>query len=278
VNEINKGKIYWGVLEQEGKLIEEVEKSLKEHAVRSNQPPEDVGRILEYSKRMNPTANENSPDRDRIPLPASKKSDVLVELKKLHDTRHRIPLGSSQLPSICCYTFYNTNDGLNDISFSPDSTLMSCGYSDSYIEVCCLTSRKLRGLKSSVEIGTLNNTELLDLDALKETEGSDVKRLVGHSGPVYSTSFTTDNRFLLSSSQDGTARLWSLDTYTNLVCYKGHNYPVWDVDIGSLGLYFATASNDRTARLWSFEHIQPLRIFAGHLSDVDVRKNEKTLN
>ena len=37
------------------------------------------------------------------------------------------------------------------------------------------------------------------------------------------------------------------------------------------GHYFATASHDRTARLWSTDHPQPLRIFAGHVSDVNVR-------
>ena len=58
---------------------------------------------------------------------------------------------------------------------------------------------------------------------------------------------------------------------TNLVCYKGHNYPVWDVEFSPFGIYFATASHDKTARLWSCDHPFPLRIFAGHLSDVDVR-------
>ena len=29
--------------------------------------------------------------------------------------------------------------------------------------------------------------------------------------------------------------------------------------------------SDRTARLWSTDHIYPLRVFAGHISDVDVR-------
>jgi transcription initiation factor TFIID subunit 5 len=48
---------------------------------------------------------------------------------------------------------------------------------------------------------------------------------------------------------------------------------VWDVEFSPLGYYFATASHDRTARLWSTDHIYPLRIFAGHLSDVDVRRH-----
>jgi len=136
-----------------------------------------------------------------------------------------------------------------------------------------------------------------------EDTGSSEARLVGHCGPVYATSFSHDNRFLLSCSEDNTstarhgqrcfyatqrrlaschvarcccccgptARLWSLETLSNLVVYKGHTYPVWDCDFSPFSFYFATASHDRTARLWSSEHITPLRIFAGHMSDVDVR-------
>lgn len=67
-----------------------------------------------------------------------------------------------------------------------------------------------------------------------------------------------------------TARLWSLDTMTNVVAYRGHAKPIWDVDWSPRGIYFATGSRDHTARLWSTDRIQPLRIFAGHLNDVDV--------
>ena len=109
-------------------------------------------------------------------------------------------------------------------------------------------------------------------------------------------------------------RLWSLQTFTAVVCFKGHNYPVWSVEfrwveemIGTcggfvtiqlvtvslshslslslslfvfllqspLGFYFVTGSHDKTARVWSTDHIQPLRILAGHLSDVDVRSCQK---
>ena len=47
---------------------------------------------------------------------------------------------------------------------------------------------------------------------------------------------TADFEFLLLSllfvvvSYFSTVRLWSLQTFTCLVCYKGHNYPVWDVE------------------------------------------------
>ena len=94
---------------------------------------------------------------------------------------------------------------------------------------------------------------------LDDKTATESKTLIGHSGPVYGASFNYDNSLLLTSSEDKTGvlfslffswllyskvdyhysqcqslflflvRLWSLFTYTNIVCYKGHNYPVWDV-------------------------------------------------
>jgi WD40 repeat protein len=44
--------------------------------------------------------------------------------------------------------------------------------------------------------------------------------LLGHSGPVYGLSFSPDRTMMLSCSEDGTIRLWSLQTWTCLVIYK----------------------------------------------------------
>lgn len=109
----------------------------------------------------------------------------------------------------------------------------------------------------------------------KKTASNSIK-LIGHSGPIYSLSFdpipgpSSPPRHLLSSSQDSTIRLWSLDLFKNLVVYRGHREPVWDVEWGPKGIYFASASRDRTARLWCSERIAAVRMFVGHLSDVDV--------
>jgi WD40 repeat protein len=122
--------------------------------------------------------------------------------------------------------------------------------------------------------------ELMVLVILEPTPSSDpgtlVRKLVGHSGPVYSLAFDPiagsayAPSHLLSSSQDGTVRLWSTDTFKNLAVYKGHADPVWAVEWGPYGAQFATASRDRTARLWITDRVAPVRMFAGHLSDVDV--------
>jgi transcription initiation factor TFIID subunit 5 len=114
------------------------------------------------------------------------------------------------------------------------------------------------------------------LRRIREKGGSATRKLIGHSGPVYSLSFdplsgsAAPPKFLLSASADATTRLWSLDTMTNVVAYRGHQNPVWDVHWSPMGIYFATGSRDRTARLWSTDKSNCLRIYAGHLSDVDV--------
>lgn len=114
------------------------------------------------------------------------------------------------------------------------------------------------------------------LRKIKEKKGSSTRKLIGHSGPVYSVDFdplsgsAAPPKYLLSASADGTSRLWSMDTMTDIVAFRGHENPVWDVKWSPLGMYFATASRDRTARLWSTDRTACLRIYAGHLADVDV--------
>ena len=143
---------------------------------------------------------------------------------------------------------------------------MAVGSPESCIRLWSLKGDNLRAKKIDPLDGTL-----------VEDDGMPMRKLIGHSGPVYSLSFdpihgsAASPQALLSSSQDGTVRLWSLDTYSNLVVYRGHNRdPVWDVEWGPMGVYFATASRDRTARLWSSDRITPLRMYTGHLSDVNV--------
>ena len=89
----------------------------------------------------------------------------------------------------------------------------------------------------SLELGLLaSNLKLLLKLALKDCidrDADDVlhrmmddssaeqsKMLLGHAGPVYGLSFSPDRTMLLSCSEDGTIRLWSLQTWTCLVVYK----------------------------------------------------------
>lgn len=200
----------------------------------------------------------DSPAVDAIPLPKFRAEDVDAAVQRVVDATELAELGFShrnqaQLPSVAMYTFHNTYDDMNCVSFSEDASLAAGGFADSYILLWSLKNQKLASV----------------LPSENQEEVTTSRRLIGHSGPVYGVSFAPNMRTLLSCSEDHTARLWSLDTYTSLVCYRGHTEPIWDIAFGPFGHYFATASHDQTAMLWSTDHIYPLRIFAGHMSDVE---------
>ncbi|KAG5725709.1 Transcription initiation factor TFIID subunit 5 [Termitomyces sp. T112] len=231
-------------------------------------------------------------ESDLLPHPPTFKTiDVEREVSNVRDARKRIRLDPTvlanldvnspqastvrarALPSICAYTLHDVVEGSPCCTFSQDTSLMAAGFSESYIRLWSLKDEKLRGMRSDFNASSIKDGS--SLQKIKEKKGTTTRKLIGHSGPVYSVAFdpvggsATPPKYLLSASADATTRLWSMDTMTNIVAFRGHENPVWDVKWSPMGIYFATASRDRTARLWSTDRISCLRIYAGHLSDVD---------
>lgn len=195
-------------------------------------------------------------------------SQIEAEIEKLKDLCKRVSLNKNYLPSICCYTVQNTYEGLTCSEISNDSTLLACGYNDSYIDIHSLTKNPLKKLKDSSE---LSKIDLKDKDD-KFEDVSEVIRLVGHSGPIYSLKFCSSNKFILSASQDCTIRLWSLDLFKTICVYKAHVFPVWTVDFAPNDFYFCSGSADRQAIIWSLKSSKPERLITTSLSDVTVVK------
>ncbi|KAL5534287.1 hypothetical protein ACEPAG_749 [Sanghuangporus baumii] len=234
---------------------------------------------------------------DMPPLPPSFRTiDVKREVERIRDVRKKIKLEPSALtplekdstspqagaararalPSICCYTLHDVGDGTPCSTFSQDSSLMAVGFTESYIRLWNLKGEKLRGMRSDFDPSSIRDPS--GLKKAREREAKTTRKLIGHSGPVYSLSFDPTGgsaappHYLLSASADCTARLWSLETMSNVAAYRGHQSPIWDVQWSPLGIYFATGSRDKTARLWSSDRLSALRIYAGHLNDVDCVK------
>ncbi|GAA5796577.1 hypothetical protein HPULCUR_001950 [Helicostylum pulchrum] len=277
IEEFNKQAVQLGLIQLDQAFKDEVEQAIKEQEFSKKEGEGDPSTLtsenlplLETFKKVVQESTEDGPSFGDIPLPPYRGIDISAEIEALNNINHRMPLNDGSLPSICCYTFHNTHDSLNCVTTSKDATLIAGGFAESFIKIWSLKGEKLKSLRNTINPAHVNDYN--DLNRQRERHGSEYKRLVGHSGPVYGLSFSHDNKYLVSCSEDKTARLWSTQTFSNLVVYKGHNSPVWDVDFGPFGFYFATASHDRTARIWSCDHIQPLRIFAGHLSDVDTVK------
>lgn len=290
INQINQKEIHWGLLEDS--LEERLEKagaltSDPEKVEGENKEPDwddNKKRALEGGKQggsikkvkkdkaVGAAGKPTRPETNTIAMAPRVKPELAlptipaeVEQSILEDLRKRVQLSSVTLPSVSFYTFINTHNGLNCSSISHDGSLVAAGFSDSSLKIWDMA-----------KLGQQSVGSVLQSDGettLNEFGSSGGKRsytlFQGHSGPVYSASFSPLGDFLLSSSADSTIRLWSTKLNANVVCYKGHNYPVWDVQYSPVGHYFASASHDRTARIWSMDRIQPLRILAGHLSDVD---------
>ncbi|XP_052079379.1 transcription initiation factor TFIID subunit 5-like isoform X2 [Mytilus californianus] len=263
----NKAKVFYGLLKEPDINIpvdDDDEAPEGEDKPKKKKAKKDP--LLMRKSKNDPHA----PQSNRIPLPELKDQDKLEKINSFREAIKRVRIGADQMPTVCFYSITNAHQGVTTVNVCEDSSLMSAGFADSTIRVFTLTPSKLRGMKSGDDL------EIIDKDSddvlermMDDRSSSEVKSLVGHSGPVYATDISHDKKFLISSSEDGSVRLWSLLTWSNLVCYKGHQYPVWDAKFSPHGHYFVSCGHDRTARLWSTDHYQPLRIYAGHLSDVD---------
>jgi WD40 repeat protein len=86
--------------------------------------------------------------------------------------------------------------------------------------------------------------------------------LEGHDDAIRSVAFAADGDRLLTTSLDGTARLWDLDGKA-LAVLRGHGGPVWTGALGVDGERIATASADGTVRLWDAAG-NDLDTLAGH--------------
>jgi transcription initiation factor TFIID subunit 5 len=190
-----------------------------------------------------------------------------MEVQKIKENRDRLKIdsrtgGIGPGLSVVMYTFHNTSDNICCIDIAGDTNLVAAGFSESYIRIWTLDGSVLG----------------------KDVDGTafNSRRLIGHSGPVYAVAFApstanpggdlgdTDSRWLLSSSADGTIRLWTMHGYQCFAVYKGHVGPVWSVCWGPYGHYFASVGHDKTARVWATDEIRQLRFLVGHDDCVDV--------
>ncbi|KAJ7630871.1 TFIID and SAGA subunit [Roridomyces roridus] len=286
---VSRGDLKLGPAPLPDELRAETQRVLREQALVDRDP------IAQYDVQVTRQVIPgvvNPAESDLLPHPpAFRTLDVEREANHVRDARKRIRLEPSllvnmdpnstqaaavksrALPSICAYTLHDVPEGAPCCTFSPDTSMMAAGFAESYIRLWSLKGEKLRGLRSDFTSTSIKDSS--SLRKIREKGGSITRKLIGHSGPVYSVAFdplsgsAAAPKYLLSSSADATARLWSMETMTNIVAYRGHENPVWDVKWSPLGIYFATGSRDRTARLWSTDRISCLRVYAGHLSDVD---------
>ncbi|XP_046989330.1 transcription initiation factor TFIID subunit 5 [Schistocerca americana] len=265
----NKAKVYYGLLKEPDIQYLPVEEEEEADADNADKPKKKKPKKDPlFSKKAK--SDPNAPPPDRMPLPDLKDADKVEKAKAMREASKRVTLGPDSLPSICFYTLLNSHSMVTSAEIAEDSSLLAVGFADSVIKIWTLVPQKLRAMKSAEQLQDIDREAEDVWVRMMDDRSAETSRVFhGHTGPVYRVAFSPDRSLLLSCSEDTTVRLWSLQTWTCLVCYKGHCFPVWDVRFAPHGYYFATAGHDKTARLWATDQHQPLRIFAGHFSDVD---------
>ena len=94
--------------------------------------------------------------------------------------------------------------------------------------------------------------------------------LQGHEKNILSIAVSADGRYILSGSDDHTAKLWDSKSGKCIHTFAGHKSPVRTVSFSPKGLFALTGagdyekSKDNTIKLWELESGKELLTFVGH--------------
>ena len=89
-----------------------------------------------------------------------------------------------------------------------------------------------------------------------------------HTHAVTALRFSPDGTLLISSSRDGTAKLWSMPAGKLSNTLKMHRASVNSLAIDKAGTVLATGSHDSTVRQWSLPAGEDKQVIGGHASPI----------
>lgn len=201
-----------------------------------------------------------SPDGSRIAT-ASLTGRVLI-----WDVAHRREIARLQYPN-----------GLFQVQFSPKGDLLAATSIDD--------TARLRNAATGAEVATIqtrgrqvvfNRDGDLVLAAtsdnaghLLKTDGTELRVLTGHDGPIIAAAFSPDGQLVATASLDGTARIWSVRDGSTVAILKGHGNELKTVAFSPDGQSVLTASRDGTARIWNVLDGKERFVLKGHSGAVN---------
>lgn len=105
------------------------------------------------------------------------------------------------------------------------------------------------------ELDSRNNVVRLDNGSIEFNIGTTKSdSLQDHTGAINQVAFSNDNRLLLTSSDDHTAKVWTVADYRLRYTLKGHTGPVVNAVFTNDDQTILTASEDNTIRQWAFSY------------------------
>lgn len=106
-----------------------------------------------------------------------------------------------------------------------------------------------------------NRVELVKLESEKPL-------VLRHAGAITSVTFSSDDRFAVTSSADRSARIWNVETGEAIGPPLEHRAQVAFAAVSPCNRYVATCGNDNTARVWSASTGEPITPWLPHPGEV----------
>jgi WD40 repeat protein len=114
-------------------------------------------------------------------------------------------------------------------------------------------SRTLHGFHDTLESPGGAFSISFDLDKFKIIEkrtGNCVIPAVSHHGAILAAAFSSDEKYLVTASEDNTAMLWDSRTGRNILILRGHTDHVTDAAFSPDAQWLVTTGKDMTTRVW----------------------------
>ena len=90
----------------------------------------------------------------------------------------------------------------------------------------------------------------------------------GHTGSVWTVSFSSDGTLLASGSADATVKLWDVEAQVNIATFEEHTSDVNSVAFSPDGKLLASGGWNGVVKVWDVETKQNIATFGGYDTDV----------
>ncbi len=108
-------------------------------------------------------------------------------------------------------------------------------------------------------------------DSLKDKYSSQDARAIqqkethrGHKKQINSAVISPDKKWIVTASEDGTAKIWNIESGEVEMTLLGHRSGIFSVDISPSGQYIVTGSKDFEARIWKRQSGKTIHKLKGH--------------